>query len=161
MIKFISMLFCFKVLKQKTVSTKTVNIQAVFITIFVLLICTIASKTHRYNYNDKFLIEGKNNLIYTVARLEKVEREIYKKGNIITEYKGELSLNIDGKVYSVYAVIPKDYNKYIYIIKVNMDNTNYFEVLPVLYKELLDPNIKIPSSGWNTNPIPSLTKNKN
>ncbi len=74
-IKFLAIMFQFKVSKKKEVGNKTASIQAVLITIFIISVCTVASKEYKYNTYDKFLIEGENNLRYTLATIESIEKE--------------------------------------------------------------------------------------
>ncbi len=68
----------------------------------------------------------------------------------IREYVGDFSFYLDNKSYSVSAQVPQDFINYNYLVKMNMDNTNYFQILSLPYSIPADFNI--PVSGFTNNP---------
>ena len=160
MVQFATAMFHRKVLKKKRGKPKTVNIQAVLITITLFLTYAVAYNISNDRYYENFLNDSKKYLKYAVAQVESVKRDKWSKTDIIREYRGVFTVVIDSEIYQFKAILPPNYNKYIYFVKINMDNTDHFKILPVLTNNLIDPHIKQPSSGWDTNPIPSLTKDK-
>jgi len=155
---------CLQIWKKKKIYNKNANIQSIMTTVFLICFLTSFIKIYRYNMHDKFLVEGKNNLVYTVAHLDNIEQEKPNRYNIIREYRGEFTFFIDNAVYGNKFVLPKDFTNYIYFVKMNKDNIKCSELLPVPISNLPRDieKVEIPQTGWNTNPIPSIVdKDKN
>ncbi len=153
----------FKIIKQQVVSEvqqKTL-IKSVLIkgSILVVLICVsvnIFSKTIRYYTFDKYLVENDdNNIRYTYANMDAVWESRKGKYYTIKEYTAGFSFAIDNVKYYQLHIVPEDFTNYTYFVKINLDNTNYSEIIKTQLKP--SSNFEIPVGGWTNNPLTLLS----
>lgn len=148
-----------KIARNKTLDPKIKikkNLIKVIVTIVLIaLSVNIFSRTIRYFTFHRFLVEDGKNIRYTVANLDAVWENYKGRYYTIREYTGRFSFSIDSNNYNQLHVVPENFTNYSYFIKINIEKTNYSELIPINYK--IPVGFIVPSSGWTNNPLPMLT----
>ena len=147
--------------KRDSIPQNEVRIKSAILTLIIFASIIIPIKYYRYKTFDKYLVENKNNLVYTIATITQIKRiPITSKYDTIREYRAKFNFAINDVLYGDNFIVPKDYTNYAYFIKMNTDNIKYSELMPVKISDLPE-SIDVPSAGWATNPIDSIINSKN
>ncbi len=147
--------------KRDSIPQNEVRIKSAILTLIIFASIFFPIKYYRYKTFDKYLIENKNNLVYTIATITQIERTSSSgKHDTIREYRAQFEFHIDDTLYAHNFIVPKDYTNYAYFIKMNTDNIKYSELIPVKISDLPE-SFQVPSTGWETNPIDSIINSRN
>ncbi len=149
----------FKMLKQQEdikTGLKTILIKMAILIVLVVVSVPVFSRTLKYYTFDKYLIENQNNNIrYTLAYVDKVWETYKGKYYTIREYTAEFIFSIDGIRYYQMHKVPDDFTNYNYFVKINIERTNYSEIIATPLK--IPSNFEVPVGGWTTNPLTILS----
>ncbi len=148
-----------KILRAETDSKKRMKGALIKVAILIVLMFVsmlVFRKTVRYHIFEKHLVENEhNNIRYTLANLDAVWESRKGKYYTIREYTAGFSFAIDNVKYYQLHIVPEDFTNYTYFVKINIDNTNYSEIM--LTKIKPPSNFSVPVGGWTTNPLPALS----
>lgn len=153
----------FKIIKQQLaddieqkIMLRSLFVKAVILAGLIFVSVNIFSKTIRYYTFDKHLVENEdNNIRYTLAYMEAVWESRKGKYYTIKEYTAGFRFSIDNVNYYQLHIVPEDFTNYTYFIKINLNDTNYSEILRTQLK--LSSSFEVPASGWTSNPLTALS----